>query len=458
MMRSSLLLLMLLSFSAAAQKPAPLSLEDLKRDVAAADDATELLQLARQMPGPQNADPRAIVLKRLVELRPHLGQLRYELAAAYAERDRKTEAYNTLMTLQAQGYALSPEDDPRFGLIATTPVWEHIVKTLSSNAQPFGKAEIQWRLPAEDLLIESLAWDESRKQLLVGGAREGAVYLVDEQGKLTTLVKADDENGMWAIFDIAIDNKRSSLWVASTAVPHFKGYDPEKHLGRAGIFEFDLKSGKLRNRYLSPVVLGGSFFMSSITLGPKGEVYAADGVNNAVYTITDGALKRVFHAPGLTSIRGLAVSDDGKILYTADYQAGIIGFDLDKGQPVDLRGPANLALGGLDGMVWWKGHLIVVQGGMSPRRVLRLKLGDEGRVISGAQVLQANHPEMDFPTLAATADDSVYVIGNSQKHNYDRFGLLKDASKLEGTLVFKLDADFSEAQPGYRPEIPRDSP
>ncbi len=462
MMRSTLLLLMLLSFSAAAQQPgpqrAPPSLEDLQRDVAAADDATELLQLARQMSGPQNADPRAIVLKRLVELRPHLGSLRYELAAAYAERDRKSEAYNTLMTLQAQGYASSPEKDPRFGLIASTPVWKHILQTLSHNAKPFGQAEIQWRLPAEDLLIESLAWDEKRKQLLVGGAREGAVYRVDEQGKLTTLLKADDQNGMWAVFDIAVDNERGALWVASTAVPHFKGYDPEKHLGRAGVFEFDLKSGKLRNRYLSPVVLGGSFFMSSITLGPKGEVYAADGVNNAVYTIKDGELKRVFHAPGLTSIRGLAVSDDGKFLYTADNQAGIIGFDLAKGQPIELRGPANLALGGLDGMVWWKGHLIVVQGGMNPRRVLRLKLGQEGRVISEVQILSANHPEMDLPTLAATAGDDLFIIGNSQKHNYDRFGLLKDASKLKGTMVFKLDAGFSEAQPGYRPELPTEGP
>jgi len=460
MMRLSLVLLLLFSVSALAQAPAGApprpSLADLERDVAAADDVVELMALARQMHGPQNADPRAIVLRRLVQLRPHIGTLQYELAAAYAERDRKTDAYNTLMTMQAHGYAMNPSDDPRFGLVATTPAWHHIIDTIRHNGEPFGTGEVRWRLPAEDLLIESVAWDGKRKQLLVGGAREGAVYTVDAAGKLSTLVKSDAENGLWAVFDIAVDQARGSLWVASTAVPHFKGYDPEKHLGRAGIFEFDLASGKLRKSYLSPVIPGGSFFMSVITVGPKGEVYAADGVNNAVYTVRDGGLKRVFHAPGLSSIRGLAVSADSSILYVADHQAGIIGFDLASNQPIELRGPPNLALGGLEGIAEWKGHLIAVQSDMEPRRVLRLKLDDSGRIITEAQILQSNRPEMELPTLVATNADTAFLIANSQKNNYDRFGLLRDPSRLKGTAILAFDPASVEAPPSYKPPIARE--
>lgn len=451
-MRLSTLLLLFVSLSVAAQQPAPPqraapTLADLERDVAASLDVGEMLQLARRMTGAGNAKPRAIVLKRLVELRPHLGSLRYELAAAYAEQDLKSEAYSALLSLQSQGYAMLPTDDPRFAAVASTPVWDHIIKAMELNAKPFGEAEIAWRLPAEDLLIESLAWDSKGSQLLVGGAREGAVYRVGKDGSLSPLVKANAENGLWAVFDIAVDSARGALWVASTAVPHFKGYDPEKHLGRAGIFEFDLQTGKLRNRYLSPSVPGASFFMSSLAIGPKGEVYAADGVNNAVYTIKEGELKRLFHAPGLTSIRGIAVSENGKLLYSADHQAGIIGFDLLSGQPIELRAPKSLALGGLEGIAWWKGHLIVVQSGMSPKRVMRLALAPDGRSITGVQPLLASHPEMDLPTLLTTSGDSVYLIGNSQKLNYDRFGLLRDVSKLEGTAVLKIAPQAAQGLP-----------
>ena len=37
-----------------------------------------------------------LVLQRLVELRPFLGSLRYELAVAYAMQDMKAEAYDVL--------------------------------------------------------------------------------------------------------------------------------------------------------------------------------------------------------------------------------------------------------------------------------------------------------------------------------------------------------------------------
>src|SRR5690606_21985515 len=148
-----------------------------------------------------------------------------------------------------------------------------------------------------------------RGQLLVGSARKGAVYAVGKGGALRPLVRADATNGMWAVMDVAVDAERGVLWVASTAIPHFEGYDPEQHLGRAGIFKFDLKSGKYIDRYLSPVVAGQSFFMSSLALGANGEVYAADGVNNAVYMVRGEEFKRLFHAPRLSGLRGMAVND-----------------------------------------------------------------------------------------------------------------------------------------------------
>jgi hypothetical protein len=435
----------------APKAPTPEQLQQMQERLAVISDVNELLGLVQRMAGDHLAEARIGVWKRIAELRPHVAGYRYELAANYALLDRKTESYNLLLNLFKQGHSMRPDDDPRFAKVATTPVWNYIVEGMQSNLSPFGEAELAWRLPAEDLLVESLAWDATRGKLLVGGAREGAVYVVESDGKLKPLVKADAENGLWAVFDLAVDAERGILWVASTAVPHFKAYDPTRHLGRAGVFEFDLKTGKLRKQYLSPVVMGASFFISSLALGPKGEVYAADGVNNAVYTVSEGALKRVFHAPGLTSIRGMTVSGDGRLLYTADHEMGIYGYDLVAGQPFELRAPPTVNLGGLEGLVWWKGQLLAVQNGVSPKRVVRLALGPDGRSIAAEQLLDVANPAFKLPTAVTVGGDAAYLIANSQKPRYDRFGLLRNAAELEGVAIYRVDAGFSKARPDFVP-------
>ena len=414
----------------------------LRDQLARLEDTARLEQTAAGLEARGQHDAAALAWERLVALRPHLGRYKLRLAAAYAQQDRKSETYNALLELQKQGYAFDIDGDPRFAKVATTEVWKYVVQGLDANRQPFGEGKVAVTLPADDLLVESIAWDPTRKQLLAGSARKGAVYLVDRKGKLKPLLKSDAENGMWAVMDIAVDAGRGLLWVASTAIPHFEGYEPERDLGRAGVFKFDLRSGKFLDRYLSPVVPGQSFFMSSLALGKNGEVYAADGVNNAVYVVRGDEFKRLFHAPRLSGLRGMTVDAEGNALYFADAQRGIMGFDIKSGRPFDVRVPPTLALGGAEGLAWWKDSLIVVQAGMQPSRIMKLQLDDDGRNVAAVFPLEANKEALSAPTMVTVGDGALYVIANSQKANYDRFGLLRDREALEGTRIWKLDPDF----------------
>jgi sugar lactone lactonase YvrE len=426
--------------------PAPAASElDLK--LAGESDIRALQAMLGQFRSRGDFRSEASVWKRLSQLRPHLGQYKFEQAAAYGRLDEKTLAYNTLLELQAQGYGYDPSKDERFAPVATTEAWKYIVEALQANRQPFGEGSVAHRLPAEDLLLESLAWDPKRKQLLVGSAREGRVYLIGANGKLTPLVKANAENGLWSVFDLVVDAERGLLWVASTAVPHYKGYQAETDLGRAGIFKFDLKTGKFLKRFLSPTIVGQSFFMSNLALAPDGTVFAADGVNNAVYMVRDDQLRRLFHAPVLGSIRGMAVSGDGSTLYFADYERGLFGFDLENEKPFEVAVPKNLALGGVEGLFWWNNALLTVQNGMEPRRVMRLGLAPDGRSITSVIPIEAGKPDLSMPTLGTLAGNELYLIGNSQKLKYDRFGLPRDRSKLAGAIVYRIRADFEADQP-----------
>lgn len=449
----ALVLLALLSVAHAQPRPAapPPAPTKLEIELGALSDVDQLRQMVVGFNGSKDWTSEAAVWRRLSELRPHIGQIKVEMAAAYARQGLRSQSYTALLELQTQGYGMKIGEDSRFEAVADTRAWEYIVESLETNLTPFGEGEVRYTLPKQDLLIESLAWDASAKQLLVGSIREGAVYRVAADGALRPFVKASEENGLWAVMDLAVDAERNVLWVASTAVPHFKGYQPESDLGRAGVFKFDLKTGAFLKSYLSPALVGGAFFMSNLALGPDGVVYAADGINNAVYMVRDDNLQRVFHATTLTGIRGMTVSGDGRVLYFADAERGVFGYDLAAGKPFDVAVPKTLALAGIEGLVWWQDSLIAVQSGMQPARVMRLLLAPGGRSFTGAKPLAAGRPEFGTPTLATLAGDRLLFIANGQKHAYDRFGLPRRSDAIESTRVFEVSANFASDVAGSIP-------
>ena len=423
---------------------------ELEARIAAVDDLQTLSQLVVHYRETGDVAAELAALDRRIALRPHIGAYRLDKAVTLAREDRKSEAYTVLIEMQNAGYAYDLRGDERFSRIADTEVWGYIVDNLDRNRQPFGEGKLAFTLPREDLLLESLAYDASRKQLLAGSAREGKVYAVGEGGTLTQIAAADAENGMWAVFDLVVDAPRSVLWVASTAVPHFKGYKAETDLGRAGVFKFDLATGKFLKSYLSPVVPGQPFILSSIALGRDGEVYVADGVNRAIYQVRDDQFRRILHAPMLGSISALAVSTDGNRLYMADPERGVLGITLNDGKPFDVRVPEKLSLEGISALEVVGNDLLVVQSGMNPARVMRLALSPEGNTVVGVRPIEASNPQ--FGKIGTTALDgtTLYLIANEQKDNYDRFGLLKSKDRLEGTRILRMDAEFKSDEPGVR--------
>jgi hypothetical protein len=386
-------------------------------------------------------------LKRLTELLPDSGQLRLQLAMAYAQQKQLTPAYDLLVRMQGQGFGYDIAKDKRFDNLHGTKVWDYIVANMQANAKPFGEGKVAFELPKGDYLFESLAWDPARKQVLVGSAREGKVYLADGSGKIKEFVGANAENGMWGVIALAADAAHDKLYVASADVAYYKGFAAEG-FGQAGVFEFELSSGKFLHKYLF-AERGNGHLLTMITVGKDGRVFAADGIRREIYRIDEGELKLLVENPKLTSLRGLAVSDDGKTLYIADYALGIFGLDLTKVAPFSLaHNPDKLVLGGIEGLYWYDGCLVIVEGGMVPERVMRLKLSADGRAIDSAMPLDVAQPAFSNPTLGAIAGDDFYFIANSQKGLYDKFGVLKEPAKLEATRVFRSNLRFAWDQSG----------
>ena len=439
---------------AAGQKAAPAKetlaekAEALTQDqIKASPDVASLSKLAQVYSSLGDTKRFAWTLKRLTELLPDSGALRLQLALAFAEQKDKAAAYDVLVRMQGQGFGYDISKDPRFDPIHGTQVWDYIVTNLQVNSKQFGEGKVAFELPKGDYLFESMGHDPKRKQLLVGSAREGKVYLVDMKGKLTDFIQPTAENGVYAVFDLAVDAAHDRLYVASAGTPYFKGFTAES-FGKSGIVEFELSTGKFVNKYTFPADTH-NLLPTSMTVGKDGRVYVADGDHGAIFKLDGGELKTLAANPKLTSLRGMAVSDDGRTLYFADYAMGVFGIDLAKNEPFGLgRNPEKLVLGGIAGMYYYDHCLIVIESGMVPQRVMRLKLSDDGRSVATAMPLDVAQPAFATPTLGAVVGDELYFIANSQRSLYDKFGVLKEPDSLEATHVFRSNLRFAWNQAG----------
>ncbi len=381
-------------------------------------------------------------LQRLSQLYPNSGDLRLAVAVNYAAQGDKTKAYDHLMKMKEQGFGYDISDDKRFEKIRGTKVWDYVVGSLQANLKVFGEGKVAFDLPQGDYLFETLAWDPKRERFLVGSVRDGQIRLADKQGKLTPFITPADGSGLWSVYALAVDAERDLLYAASTASVYFKGFR-EEDFGKSGVFKFQLSTGKLLDKYLLPND-SGARTLSSITTGKDGQVFVADGVRNEIYKIDGKALKLVVADPHLTSVRGLAVSEDGKTLYFADYTLGIFGADLAAGKGFTLEhNPDTLVLGGIDGLYSYKDTLVAIENGMSPKRVIRLSLSADGRSVAKVMPLDVANPAFELPTYGTVAGSDLYFIANSQKALYGDFGALKKDAVPAAVQVFRSNLDFA---------------
>ena len=353
-------------------------------------------------------------LERLHEMRPYNGDYMYQLVIAHALLDEKTPAYDMMLKMQQSGLSYDFTKTEKTLNIRDTEVFDFVNDMMVMAGGPLGESESVFTLPPDVVLPETMAWDESRQKFLIGTVADGSILAVGKDGEVTELLKADAENGMWSVFDVLVDQSRNRLWVSSAALPVFTGFNAVDK-GRSALFEYNLETLELIHRYPVPVD-GNPHILGSMVQSPNGDILIVDRALPFVYrkAASEQELKAVLASRDMISMRGIAMQPDGNVIYVADREMGIMVVDLKAGKAMKLVAAETLNLGGIDGLFLWNNHLVIIQNGIKPQRIMRLQLDSTGTKVTTIRPLAVAQPAFDFPSFGTLQGEDLYYFASSQ--------------------------------------------
>ena len=376
-------------------------------------------------------------MKQAERLRPNHPRLLYNLADAYAVNGKKDEAIFNLNKLAEMKLFYEPENDDDFSTIKNAEEFQQIVRKFQANALPTGIGKTAFTVREKGLVTEGIALDKRTKTFYLGSIAGRKILSVDGLGKAK--IFADQSAGLWSVFGMKIDAKRRLLWATTSAhkqMPNLK----EGEDGQAGIFAFDLKTGKVVKKYLLPNQMQ-SHLLGDLTIAPNGDVYATDSRTPVIYVVRKGKseIELFLKNSDFGSLQGLDFSSDGKFLFVADYGNGIYKIKLATKETTRLAAPENTTLLGIDGIYADGKDLIGIQNGVTPQRVVRLRLSRDADKIERVEILEANNPAFDDVTLGVLLNRKFYFVANSQWNLLGNDGKFAAPEKLRDTEIVEIN-------------------
>ncbi len=374
-------------------------------------------------------------MKQANNLRPNHPTIMYNLAGAYALNANQSEALGLLGKVAAMGLFYPAAEDEDFISIKDSAEFKTLLKSFEANKAPVNHSTVAFTLEEKGLITEGVAYDPAMETFYVSSVHKRKILSINKQGLARDFSSAQD--GLWSVLGMKVDAKRRHLWVASSAIPQMINFAASDK-NRAGVFKYDLKTGKLLNKYLLPDTTNAHTF-GDLAVHPSGDVYVTDSLTAAVYLISKqkDALELYAGPEPFASPQGLDFSADGKQLFVADYGRGIFVCDVKTKKFAKVEHSESVALIGIDGLYFYKGSLIAIQNGLRSHRVVRLHLNPEMNRVERLEIIEANHPSFDEPTLGVIAKDSFYFIANSQWGSVNEQGQLAAADKLHRPLILK---------------------
>ncbi len=373
-------------------------------------------------------------MEEALRLRPNHPQILYYCAIGHAEANATEPAMARLGRLAEMGLGYPISEERSFESIRSAEGWPALVQQMSDHLEPTTHSEVLFRLDVPELLPEGVAYDTKTGRHFVGGIRGREVWVRETNGESRVFVSSRPEMG--SVFGLIADADRRVLCVATAWMAQTPGVS-EAVQNTSALFCFDLDSGAEIARYDLPES-DGPQILNDLCLAEGGDVFATDNQSGAVYRLSNGHFSQLQVTPSLASPQGVVLGPSEKRLYIADYSLGIVAVDLETEEATRLWAPDACCLIGIDGLARHGRELLAIQNGVSPHRILGLKLSEEGLSIESTRVLEKAHPEFDEPTLGTVVGNEFHYVANSQWPSLADDGGVKDGYELRPPTILRL--------------------
>lgn len=380
--------------------------------------AAEAMKLAREATAAADEKDFPTYLAKMeaaAALRPDFPRILTNLAAAQLANDRADDALATLNRLAALGVHSPVDKSEEFAALKGRKEFKDVVAKLAKNQVGIGAAEIAFTVPDMTGVIEGIAWREKTGDFFFGDVHNRAVWLRTKDKKVRRFSPEDET--LYGVFGLAVDEERGALWGATSAVPAMRGYANELD-SAGGVAEFDLETGALRRIIMLPKTSDHMpHVIGDLALAPDGAIFLPDSGAPLLWWLAPRATElEVFaQSPEFLSLQGIVVAPELNALFVADHANGLLRVDLSTRAVRRLETPPDTTLIGLDGLVRApNGDVIAIQNGLKPARVLRIAFEDGGETIARVTVIESAHLNMPAPALGCVATGGdLFLIGNA---------------------------------------------
>ncbi len=362
-------------------------------------------------------------LQSLLPTLPDRGAALFVTAQDHARLGNVGEAMSWLKQCVSLDEGFDPKDDPAFAALRGDPEFQLLVERVHHRYRPVHRARVVFTINEKDLIPEGLAIDQRTGDLYMSSLNRRKIVKIDKNGQVSDFIHEAQDN-IGPVCGIKVEKADQSVW-ANVCRDDGKS---------AELLHFD-KSGRLSERFTPPT--SGPHLFNDLVLH-DGEVYLTDSLANRVYKF-NRQLHRFSEIPLAREVyypNGIALSDDGKLLYVAD-AFGILLVDLRHGGSREVIGQ-SATLSGADGLYWYRNILMAVQNSLGSARVAQFRLSPKGDQVTEVRTLEYRSPLVASPTTGAIDGRSFYFISNTQLENFKDDKIL-DPNKLEPIRISVLE-------------------
>lgn len=384
--------------------------------------------------------------RRALALEPANPRTQYNVACGEALNGHADAAVQVLNGLVARKLDLGADTDDDFAAIRGSAAWTGFVAKLTELRKPIVKSTVAFRLDDPTLIATGIAIDPQNEDVFVASVRHRKIVRRTKAGAVSDFIR-EGQDGFLAGASLAIDPTRRLLIASASATPLMTNYPKDASpMGgeSAGVFVFDLRSRQLVRKVMlgssDAGVPAGRHFLNALAVDRAGTIYVSDSGTAGIYRLAPGSdhLELFAGADLFHATQGLALSADGKTLFVADYTDGLWAVNLVTKAKQRIDAPADVWLGGMDGLSRVPDGFITVQIGVKPGRVLHLHLDAAQQHITRVDILEMNHPDYAGPIQGVADGKTFLYIANSQLPLADPHTGVIPADRAKPTVFLRL--------------------